>query len=664
MKERRRRDKISDGLRQLRQALPAMLLGPRQDMASMIEAAIQHIGSLESRIQEIEAGGDGDGSEGESQKKETRPCSRRNSAINRRSRRSSSRGGGREGCDAMNDRAAVALLDARREQTQHDGAGPASRVATETASAADVEHWLRALEEVSGAADRDIAGAALAPGLQIPLDLLQQSADAALFAQLQMLSAPPFDAPSLDLHDAVVTRPVTGGASSLAQPARNSFAHNVPMATSGPIARHGFSATLGAKSPRLSATGSVSDHNQRRFATRGREGDASRNYQASTLPRPGDVTVTTATQAEREAALPGGDCRFTSGSGSMFPPISPTGGISPHHPATHSRGASGGAAAASQKVSLLAAPSAAGSGALPPSKCASSKLALEMLHKMRQGGLVLPGVLVPGQPKQPILSAADAAMLANDGTFAGFDRLEGVKTDLMATRAALIGMRGTDASGALLIGSRPSQPAVKSPSVANRPSQDGVKSPRAQAGEAGTPDDARGSGDGSTQALDSPRVGTSGAGGAAAAAAATTAAAAAATAAVRVAGVKAQTTSEGRGGAGPATSTPLSGGGAGLSGGLSAEDDWRPRSRTRFDAEAMRKGEIKPRSMKERRRRDKISEGLRQLRQAIPESLLGAQQDMGAMIEAAVIHISNLQARVSKLERGAAIEEIVDRMQP
>ncbi|CAI5528178.1 unnamed protein product [Closterium sp. Naga37s-1] len=71
MKERRRRDKISDGLRQLRQALPAMLLGPRQDMASMIEAAIQHIGNLESRIQEIEADEDGDGGERGSQKKET-----------------------------------------------------------------------------------------------------------------------------------------------------------------------------------------------------------------------------------------------------------------------------------------------------------------------------------------------------------------------------------------------------------------------------------------------------------------------------------------------------------------------------------------------------------------------------------------------------------------
>ncbi|CAI5506684.1 unnamed protein product [Closterium sp. Naga37s-1] len=326
------------------------------------------------------------------------------------------RGGGRGECDAVDNRAADASTafaaphDARREQPQLDGAGPAARFTAETASAADVEQWLRALEEVSGAADGDLAGAALAPGLQIPLDLLQQSADAALFAQLQMLSTPPFDA---DLHDAV----------------------------------------------------------------------------------------------------------------------------------------------------------------------------------------------------------------------------------------ALIGMRGADASGALLIGSRPSQPAVRSPRGASQPSQAGVRSPRAGAG--GAPGEARGSGDGSTQALDSPRVGGSGAGGE-----------------VRAPGVKAPAISEGRGGAGPATSAALSGGGAGLSAGLSVEDDWRPRSRTRFDAEAMRKGEIKPRSMKERRRRDKISEGLRQLRQAIPESLLGAQQDMGAMIEAAVLHISNLQARVSKLERGAAIEEIVDRMQP
>ncbi|CAI5961474.1 unnamed protein product [Closterium sp. NIES-64] len=608
------------------------------------------------------------------------------------------RGGGREGCDFVNDRAAAAPAafaapqDARREQTQHDGAGLASRVATETASAADVEQWLRALEEVSGAADGDIAGAALAPGLQIPFDLLQQSADAALFAQLQMLSSHPFDAaPALDLRDTVVTRPVTGGGSSLAHPARNhSFAQNVPIATSGPIARHGFSAMSGAESPRLSPTGSVSGHNQRRFATRGRDGDASRNYQASTLTRPGDFAVTSASQAESREAFPGGDC-LLSGSGSTFPPISPTGGISPRHPPTHSHGASTSAAAASQKGSLLAAPSAAGSGAPPPSKCASSKLALEMLHKMRQGGLVLPGVSVPGQP---LLSAADAAMLANDGAFVGFDGLEDVNTDMTASRAApasasapapaparvstasaaaapaavsaslsrvpqaLIGIRGPDASGALLIGSRPSQPAMRSPRTSPL-SQPGVRSPRTGAGEAGTPGDARGTGDGSTQALDSPRMGASGAGGAVAAAGG-----GGGGGSVRAAGVKAQVMSEGRGGAGPATSAPLSGGGAGLSGGLSAEDDWRPRSRTRFDAEAMRKGEIKPRSMKERRRRDKISEGLRQLRQAIPESLLGAQQDMGAMIEAAVLHISNLQARVSKLERGAAIEEIVDRMQP
>ncbi|CAI6004282.1 unnamed protein product [Closterium sp. NIES-65] len=384
----------------------------------------------------------------------------------------------------------------------------------------------------------------------------------------------------------------------------------------------------GAESPRLSPTGSVSGHNQRRFATRGRDGDASRNYQASTLTRPGDFAVTSASQAESREAFPGGDC-LLSGSGSTFPPISPTGGISPRHPPTHSHGASTSAAAASQKGSLLAAPSAAGSGAPPPSKCASSKLALEMLHKMRQGGTAS-------------AAAAPAAVSAS----------------LSRVPQALIGIRGPDASGALLIGSRPSQPAMRSPRTSPL-SQPGVRSPRTGAGEAGTPGDARGTGDGSTQALDSPRMGASGAGGAVAAAGG-----GGGGGSVRAAGVKAQVMSEGRGGAGPATSAPLSGGGAGLSGGLSAEDDWRPRSRTRFDAEAMRKGEIKPRSMKERRRRDKISEGLRQLRQAIPESLLGAQQDMGAMIEAAVLHISNLQARVSKLERGAAIEEIVDRMQP
>ncbi|CAI5958230.1 unnamed protein product [Closterium sp. NIES-64] len=60
----------SDGLRQLRQALPAMLLGPRQDMASMIEAAIHHIGNLE----EIEADEDGDGGERGSQKETVSGC--------------------------------------------------------------------------------------------------------------------------------------------------------------------------------------------------------------------------------------------------------------------------------------------------------------------------------------------------------------------------------------------------------------------------------------------------------------------------------------------------------------------------------------------------------------------------------------------------------------
>lgn len=87
-------------------------------------------------------------------------------------------------------------------------------------------------------------------------------------------------------------------------------------------------------------------------------------------------------------------------------------------------------------------------------------------------------------------------------------------------------------------------------------------------------------------------------------------------------------------------------------GAFSAGDEWKPRSRTRFDAEAMERGAIKPRSMKERRRRDKIGEGLRQLRQALPDVLLGPQQDMAAMIEAAVTHIANLQARVNCLEKG------------
>ncbi|CAI7826050.1 unnamed protein product, partial [Closterium sp. NIES-53] len=71
--------------------------------------------------------------------------------------------------------------------------------------------------------------------------------------------------------------------------------------------------------------------------------------------------------------------------------------------------------------------------------------------------------------------------------------------------------------------------------------------------------------------------------------------------------------------------------------------EWRPRTRTRCDAGAIARGVIKPRSMKERRRRDKISDGLRQLRQALPAMLLGPRQDMASMIEAAIQHIGNLE---------------------
>ncbi|GJP38032.1 hypothetical protein CLOM_g22467 [Closterium sp. NIES-68] len=81
-----------------------------------------------------------------------------------------------------------------------------------------------------------------------------------------------------------------------------------------------------------------------------------------------------------------------------------------------------------------------------------------------------------------------------------------------------------------------------------------------------------------------------------------------------------------------------------------AEVEWRPRTRTRCDASAMERGVIKPRSMKERRRRDKISDGLRQLRQALPAMLLGPRQDMASMIEAAIHHIGNLESRIQEAE--------------
>ncbi|CAI6009095.1 unnamed protein product [Closterium sp. NIES-65] len=75
-----------------------------------------------------------------------------------------------------------------------------------------------------------------------------------------------------------------------------------------------------------------------------------------------------------------------------------------------------------------------------------------------------------------------------------------------------------------------------------------------------------------------------------------------------------------------------------------AEGDWRPRTRTRFDAEAKERGVIKPRSMRERRRRDKISEGLQQLRRTLPAGAVGPQIDTAAMIDVAISHITNLQA--------------------
>ncbi|GJP38033.1 hypothetical protein CLOM_g8903 [Closterium sp. NIES-68] len=584
-----------------------------------------------------------------------------------------SRGRPRDGVDGAAAGAAFAAPRARWDQPQHG----ASAAPAEAASATDVEQWLlqRALEEVSavngGGAD---ATAAMADSLpHIPLDLLQQSADAALFAQLQMLSSSsdsPFDTAvvnQVDFHDApLFTRP----AAAVTAPSHFS-SRNRPMA--GPPVRTAgrpSAPPADVQSPRFSASGSV-EHTTHRLCHAAHDGvsNRSRNYPGSSLPRPGDVNMTT--ESERTAPP---TYQF---SGS-FPPAAPA-AISPRAPP---HGIAPSAAAAASPFLPAVSGSAPAAPSSLPLQCSSSKLALEMLQKLKQGGGVLGA---------PMLSAPDGAPMLTSGAFAPWDAPRDVKagvrvtgthaassaapdaqeaaaasaaatpaTAFAANAAAalaaaasgaagisagahrdrdLMCMGGADASGALLIGSRPGRSGARAASTG--------------AGELAG--EGKGSAGGSTQCMDTARTGASGAEEGAAAAAA------AGAAAVTVTPV----TSGGQGGAGgPATSAAASGGGAGVSNGLSAEDDWRPRSRTRFDAEAMKRGEIKPRSMKERRRRDKISEGLRQLRQAIPESLLGPQQDMGAMIEAAVLHISNLQARVSKLERGAAIEKLVGELQP
>ncbi|CAI5469468.1 unnamed protein product [Closterium sp. Yama58-4] len=91
-----------------------------------------------------------------------------------------------------------------------------------------------------------------------------------------------------------------------------------------------------------------------------------------------------------------------------------------------------------------------------------------------------------------------------------------------------------------------------------------------------------------------------------------------------------------------------------------AEGDWRPRTRTRFDAEAKERGVIKPRSMRERRRRDKISEGLQQLRRTLPAGEVGPQIDTAAMIEVAISHITHLQSQINSLESALLVQSMME----
>ncbi|GJP49728.1 hypothetical protein CLOM_g8904 [Closterium sp. NIES-68] len=80
-------------------------------------------------------------------------------------------------------------------------------------------------------------------------------------------------------------------------------------------------------------------------------------------------------------------------------------------------------------------------------------------------------------------------------------------------------------------------------------------------------------------------------------------------------------------------------------------EDWRPRIRTRLDGLSVGRGCIQARSMKERRRRDKIREGLQQLHRALPPFLLRANLDTASMVEAALAHIKDLQVRIKALEK-------------
>ncbi|GJP56256.1 hypothetical protein CLOM_g15333 [Closterium sp. NIES-68] len=82
----------------------------------------------------------------------------------------------------------------------------------------------------------------------------------------------------------------------------------------------------------------------------------------------------------------------------------------------------------------------------------------------------------------------------------------------------------------------------------------------------------------------------------------------------------------------------------GANGGADEADDWMPRSRGRKDRQVAG-GRIKARSMAERQRRERISEGLQKLRMAVR-----GHGDTATMLDNAVAYVDALQRRVSSLE--------------
>ncbi|CAI5464553.1 unnamed protein product [Closterium sp. Yama58-4] len=100
------------------------------------------------------------------------------------------------------------------------------------------------------------------------------------------------------------------------------------------------------------------------------------------------------------------------------------------------------------------------------------------------------------------------------------------------------------------------------------------------------------------------------------------------------------------GGGGGAGGSRREGGGAGSGGGVGGASGGNPALKA-----------IRPRSVKERRRRERISDCLRRLKTAIPQEILGDRQDLGSMIEKSVSYIHSLQARLDRLQSSSKDEE-------